>query len=358
MYLKSRHATRFIVLFSLLSLASIHSRLLCTVMKLLPYLAALAAGALLKPATAAPHQAEVDLARSDNGQLLQNIVTWDGDSISVHGERVFLLSAEYHHFRLPVSSLWIDNFQKIKAMGFNTVSFYTYWPLHEGKPGEFTAEGVFALEEWFKAAKEADVYLIARPGPYINSESSGGGLPGWLQQVKGENGTLRTTSGEFLSSTDTYMAHVGKIIADAQISKGGPVILVQAENEYSLFQGNETGPVGEYMQYVINQLRDAGIVVPIANNDAFDSGFNSPRTGVGEVDIYEFDNYPIGNSCSNPYNWPAWGLREDYWIRHFNTSPSTHHMLSWNSRPVQAPPGLTRLRMTSAMKRSTRLSRE
>ncbi|KFZ03366.1 hypothetical protein V502_11012 [Pseudogymnoascus sp. VKM F-4520 (FW-2644)] len=296
-------------------------------MKLLPYLAALAAGALLKPATAAVHQAEVDIARSDDGQLLQNIVTWDGDSISVHGERVFLLSAEYHPFRLPVPSLWIDNFQKIKAMGFNTVSFYTYWPLHEGKPGEFTAEGVFALEEWFKAAKEAGVYLIARLGPYINSESSGGGFPGWLQQIKGENGTLRTTSGEFLSSTDTYMAHVGKIIADAQITKGGPVILVQAENEYSLFQGNETGPVGGYMQYIINQLRDAGIVVPIANNDAFDSGFNSPGTEVGEVDIYGFDNYPIGNSCSNPYNWPALGLREDYWVRHFNASPSTPHAL-------------------------------
>ncbi|KAL3460988.1 beta-galactosidase precursor [Aspergillus heterothallicus] len=262
---------------------------------------------------------------SARGKQLQNIVTFDGDSIMVRGERVFLLTAEYHPFRLPVPDLWIDNFQKIKAMGFNAVSFYTYWPVHEGKPGEFTAAGVFALEEWFKAAKEAGIYLIARPGPYINSEASGGGFPGWLQRVKGENGTLRTANGDFLSATDNYMRNIGQIIAEAQITNGGPVILVQAENEYSQFQGNLTGPQPEYMQYIINQLRSAGIVVPITNNDAFNNGYNAPGTGEGAVDIYGFDNYPIGVGCSNAYNWPSGQLRNDYWANHLKRSSSTPH---------------------------------
>ncbi|KAL3474533.1 putative beta-galactosidase A [Aspergillus californicus] len=263
--------------------------------------------------------------RSASGKPLQDLVTFDNNSLLLRGERIFLLSAEYHPFRLPVPSLWLDNFQKIKAMGFNTVSFYTYWPLHEGRPGEFTASGVFALEQWFQAASDAGIYLIARPGPYINSESSGGGLPGWVQRVEGANGTLRTSEGGFLAATDNYMRHIGRVIAKAQITNGGPVILVQAENEYSQFLGNYTQPQARYMQYVIDQLRDAGVVVPITNNDAFDNGYNAPGTGEGEVDIYGYDNYPIGVGCSNLYDWPAGELRNDYWERHVQHSPSTPH---------------------------------
>lgn len=262
-------------------------------------------------------------ARSPDGHSLQDIVTWDADSIFVRGERIFLLSGEYHPFRLPVPSLWIDNFQKIKAMGFNAVSFYTFWPLHEGNPGEFTAEGVFALEEWFKAAKEAGIYLIARPGPYINSESSGGGFPGWMQRVRGDNGTLRTTSGDFLSATENYMKHITKIIADAQITNGGPVILVQAENEYSVFAGHQSGPVGEYMERVIDQLRDGGIIVPIVNNDVSNTAINAPGTGAGEVDIYGMNSYTVPVSCLNLDDWPAGRLRTNEWEVHLRNSPKT-----------------------------------
>jgi hypothetical protein len=105
-------------------------------------------------------------------------------------------------YSLPVPSLWIDVFQKVKAMGFNCVSFYVDWNLLEGKPGQYSAEGIFALEPFFDAAKEAGIYLLARPGPYINAEASGGGFPGWLQRV---NGTLRTSDEAYLKSTDKYV---------------------------------------------------------------------------------------------------------------------------------------------------------
>jgi hypothetical protein len=105
-------------------------------------------------------------------------------------------------YSLPVPSLWIDVFQKVKALGFNCVSFYVDWNLLEGKPGQYSAEGIFALEPFFDAAKEAGIYLLARPGPYINAEASGGGFPGWLQRV---NGTLRTSDEAYLKSTDKYV---------------------------------------------------------------------------------------------------------------------------------------------------------
>lgn len=105
-------------------------------------------------------------------------------------------------YRNPVQDLHLDIFQKIKALGFNGVSFYVDWALLEGKPGVYREEGVFDLKPFFDAASEAGIYLIARPGPYINAEVSGGGFPGWLQKI---NGTLRTAAKDFLAATDLYV---------------------------------------------------------------------------------------------------------------------------------------------------------
>lgn len=77
------------------------------------------------------------------------------------------------------------------------------WALLEGKPGEFTAEGIFDLEPFFDAAKEAGIYLLARPGPYINAEVSGGGFPGWLNRVPALS---RTRESAYLNATDKYVS--------------------------------------------------------------------------------------------------------------------------------------------------------
>lgn len=83
----------------------------------------------------------------------------------IYGERVFVFSGEFHPYRLPVPDLWLDVFQKVKALGFNVVSFYVHWALVEGEPGTYLANDVFAFEPFFAAAQEAGIYLIARPGP-------------------------------------------------------------------------------------------------------------------------------------------------------------------------------------------------
>jgi hypothetical protein len=96
---------------------------------------------------------------------------------------------------------------------------------------------------------------------------------------------------------------------NAQITNGGPIILVQAENEYTLCI-NQTGYYQvnnmtvteintaclekEYMAYVESQFREAGVVVPFIFNDAFPAGNFAPGTRLGAVDIYSFDFYPLG----------------------------------------------------------------
>lgn len=93
----------------------------------------------------------------------------------MYGERIFVFSGEFHPYRLPVPDLWLDVFQKVKALGFSAVSFYVHWALLEGKPGEFSAEGVFAFEPFFAAAQQAGIYLIARPGPVSFLEKTSAG---------------------------------------------------------------------------------------------------------------------------------------------------------------------------------------
>lgn len=100
-------------------------------------------------------------------QLEQNIVTWDEHSFMIRGERLFFFSGEFHPFRLPVPGLWLDVFQKIKAMGFSGVSFYVDWGLLEGNQGHVVTDGIWSLQPFFDAAAEAGIYLLARPGPYI-----------------------------------------------------------------------------------------------------------------------------------------------------------------------------------------------
>lgn len=135
-------------------------------------------------------------------EALQEFVTWDEHSLFIRGERAMMFSGEIHPFRLPVPSLYLDVFQKVKALGFNMVSFYVDWALLEGKQGEFRDEGIFDLEPFLDAAKKAGIYLLARPGPYINAEVSGGGYPGWLQRIKG---ILRSEAKDYLDATDKYV---------------------------------------------------------------------------------------------------------------------------------------------------------
>ncbi|KAK5007345.1 hypothetical protein LTR28_005405, partial [Elasticomyces elasticus] len=225
---------------------------------------------------------------------------------------------------LPVPSLWLDVFLKIKALGYSGVSFYTDWALLEGKPGDFSAQGIFALEPFFDAAQKAGIYLLARPGPYINAEVSGGGYPGWLQRIPG---LLRTTDPTYLNATDNYARSINQIIAKAQITNGGPVILVQPENEYFQADPGIDFPNPSYFGYVEDQIRSAGIVVPLLSNDAYPHGYFAPGSPAA-VDIYGHDGYPLGFDCANPYTWPDGDLPTYYGTLHKEQSPSTPYSIT------------------------------
>ncbi|KAF7299197.1 Beta-galactosidase [Mycena indigotica] len=200
-----------------------------------------------------------ELARR-NSTGLTSVVEWDSKSLFIQGQRVFILSAEFHPWRLPGDpALWADVFQKIKANGFNTVSFYVNWALHFPTPDTSNGQGDFEtgtyrdIELFIQEAQKAGLWLIARPGPYINGETTGGGFPGWVGNIAG---SLRTNNANYTQAWTPYLTTMSKMIAKYQITNGGPIILVQAENEFS--QGTTQSP---YMQAIIDTYRANGIVI-------------------------------------------------------------------------------------------------
>jgi len=136
-------------------------------------------------------------------------------------------------------------------------------------------------------------------------------------------GRTRTRDPAFVNATSNYSKNIGRIIAGAQITNGGPVILFQPENEYTSAVGDPLFPDGLYMSEVEQMFRDAGIVVPMISNDASPDGHNAPGTGLGQVDIYGYDGYPLGFDCANPTVWPAGNLNTNFGSLHKQQSPTT-----------------------------------
>ncbi|KAI0339557.1 glycoside hydrolase family 35 protein [Trametopsis cervina] len=250
-----------------------------------------------------------------NSTGLTDAVTWDPHSLSIHGQRIFVLSAEFHPWRLPNPNLWAVVFQKIKANGFNAVSFYVHWGLSYPTPGTNGGSGDFQvgtyrdIQRFIDEAQNAGLWLIARPGPYINGETTGGGIPGWAQAIAG---SLRTDNVNYTEAWLPYMTQLSKLIAKNQISNGGPIILVQAENEFSA--GTDRSP---YMQAIINLYRANGIDIPITTNDQHGGqagNFSPDLPGTGRVDIYCGDSYPQSNSWAQ--------VQSVYYADHKAVAPS------------------------------------
>ncbi|KAE9383530.1 hypothetical protein BT96DRAFT_1009062 [Gymnopus androsaceus JB14] len=233
-----------------------------------------------------------------NSTGLTDVVTWDPQSLSILGQRVFVLSAEIHPWRLPGNpNLWADLFQKVKDNGFSCVSAIFSWNLYYPAPdtndgqGDFQAGTYRDLQMFIDSVQAAGLWLIARPGPYINGETTGGGFPGWVENIGGD---LRTDNANYTATWMPYVNVIAQLIAKNQITKGGPIILVQSENEFSASSVNSP-----YMQGIINTFRANGIVIPITANDknsGEDGNFSPDLPGPGQVNIYCGDSYPQGSN--------------------------------------------------------------
>ncbi|KAB8201123.1 putative beta-galactosidase B [Aspergillus parasiticus] len=239
----------------------------------------------------------------DNG--LTDTVEWDHYSFLINGQRHFVFSGEFHYWRIPVPELWRDLLEKIKAAGFTAFSIYNHWGYHSPKPGVLDFEnGAHNFTSIMTLAKEIGLYMIIRPGPYVNAEANAGGLPLWA--TTGAYGKLRDNDPRYLEALTPYWANISKIIAPHLITNGGNVILYQIENEYAeqwldeeTHEPNTSGQ--EYMQYLEDVARENGIDAPLIHNLPNMNGHSWSKdlsNATGNVDVIGVDSYPTCWTCN------------------------------------------------------------
>ena len=148
------------------------------------------------------------------------------------GKPFVVKAAELHYPRIP-REYWDQRIRQCKALGMNTICLYTFWNAHEPKPDSFDFTGQNDLREFVKLCQANDMKVILRPGPYVCAEWEMGGLPWWL--LKKKDIRLRETDPYFLERVDKFQKAVAAQVGDLTIADGGPIIMVQVENEYGSY---------------------------------------------------------------------------------------------------------------------------
>ncbi|MFS8203049.1 glycoside hydrolase family 35 protein [Streptomyces sp. CWNU-52B] len=177
----------------------------------------------------------------------------------VDGRPVRLLSGALHYFRVHEGQ-WGHRLAMLRAMGLNCVETYVPWNLHEPRPGEFRDVG--AVGRFLDAVRAAGLWAIVRPGPYICAEWENGGLPHWLTGGGGPGARVRTRDEGFLGPVERWFSRLLPQIVERQLDRGGPVVLVQVENEYGSYGSDRV-----YLRRLAEVLRAEGVRVPLFTSD-------------------------------------------------------------------------------------------
>ena len=213
------------------------------------------------------------------------------------GDKTFLLNgkpfvvkaAEVHYPRIP-RAYWEQRIQMCKALGMNTLCIYIFWNIHEQKMDEFNFTDNNDIRAFVKLAQKNGMYVIVRPGPYVCAEWEMGGLPWWL--LKKKDIRLREKDPFFMERLEKFEAKVGEQLGDLTIEKGGPIIMVQVENEYGSY-----GEDKEYISAVRDVVRKSGF----DKVELFQCDWSSNFTKNGLDDLTWTMNFGTGANIDNEF---------------------------------------------------------
>lgn len=235
-----------------------------------------------------------------------------------------IIAGAIHYFRVHPDQ-WADRIHKAKLMGLNTIETYVAWNAHAPNRGEFDTSAGLDLARFLALIAAEGMHAIVRPGPYICAEWDNGGLPGWL--LRDPDLILRRAEPRYLSAVEEYLRQVYALVEPLQITHGGPVILVQIENEYGAY-----GDDKQYLADLVRVTREAGITVPLTTIDQptpqmladgslpglhLTASFGS-RTVERFATLREFQ--PTGPLMCMEF-WDGWF---DDWGSHHHTTPAEH----------------------------------
>jgi beta-galactosidase len=233
-----------------------------------------------------------------------------------------VLSGAMHYFRVPCE-YWDDRLEKARLMGLNTIETYVAWNLHEPRPGEFHFDGNLDVKTFIKKAAAHGLKVILRPGPYICSEWDFGGLPAWL--LKDPNMRVRSSYAPFLKAVDRFFEKLLKPLIPLQYTHGGPIIMVQVENEYGSYGDDKV-----YLAHLRDLYKKLGIVEFLFTSDGergrnlkagmLDGTFATVNFDFGPEGAFKTlrEHQPDGPLMCTEF-WDGWF---DHWNLWHNTRPA------------------------------------
>lgn len=207
-----------------------------------------------------------------------------GRDFYLDGAKFHIYSGAMHYFRIP-RAYWADRLLKLKAAGFNTVETYVAWNVHQPTEDTFDFEGQNDLIAFLQTAREVGLYAIVRPGPYICAEWDFGGFPAWL--LKDDGMRLRCYSEPYLSYVKAYFNVLLPKLAPLQMTHGGPILMMQVENEYGSYGRDQ-----KYLAFLRDLMRENGIDVPLFTSDG-ESKYHLSGGGLAEeFKVVNFGGFP------------------------------------------------------------------
>lgn len=181
-------------------------------------------------------------------------------SFLLDGRPFQIISGEMHYARIP-REYWRHRLRMARAMGLNTISTYVFWNDHEVRPGVFDFHtGNRDLAEFIRMAQQEGLWVILRPGPYVCAEWEFGGLPSYLLKMRDLQ--VRSSDPRYLAAANRYVRALAKEIRPLLVTHGGPILMVQVENEYGSF-----GSDSAYKEATRRMLVDAGMDAPLFTAD-------------------------------------------------------------------------------------------
>ncbi len=234
------------------------------------------------------------------------------------GKPFQIISGEMHFARVP-RAYWRARLEMAKAMGLNTICTYVFWNQEEPEPGKYNFKGNADVAAFVRMAQKVGLWVIVRPSAYACAEWEFGGYPYWLLNIKGLK--VRSRDPKFLKLMKAYYEQLGKQLAPLQVTHGGPILMVQIENEYGSY-----GHDKKYLRINEKMMREAGFDVPFYTLDGLDRVYAGSVKGAlpavdGSIDIKAIEDtvrtYHQGHGPFFIGEWyPGWF---DSWGKPFNT---------------------------------------
>ncbi|MBA0664474.1 hypothetical protein Goklo_004463 [Gossypium klotzschianum] len=231
-------------------------------------------------------------------------VTYDHRALIIDGKRRMLISGGIHYPR-ATPQMWPDLIAKSKEGGADVIESYTFWNGHEAVRGQYNFEGRFDLVKFVKLVGDNGLYFLLRIGPYVCAEWNFGGFPVWLRDIPGIE--FRTDNEPFKREMQRFVTKIVDLMREEKLFswQGGPIILLQIENEYGNMEGSYGQKGKEYVRWAANMALGLGAGVPWLMCKQTDA----PGDIIDTCNNYYCDGYKP-NSPNKPTiwteNWDGW----------------------------------------------------